>query len=98
MIQHVDTALLIMCLTAIGVQAIWTFRQIQEVKTMINEHAAIGDVHRSSAHLVSKEVCEIQVKRVEDTVETVKEQIGELKDSMRDEFKEIKQLIREKHS
>jgi hypothetical protein len=95
-IQHIDTALLLLCLTAVSAQYIWSFRQIQEVKAMINNHVSTADVHRSSAQLVSKEVCDVQVKRVEDSVEGVKEQIGELKESMRDEFKEIKSLIREK--
>jgi len=96
-IQHIDTALLILCLTAVAAQYIWSFRQVQEVKAMITRHVTQADVHRPSAQLVSKEVCEIQVKRVEETVEGVKEQIQEFKDTMRDEFKEIKQLIREKN-
>jgi len=84
MSEHVDTALLILCLTALLSNYVWTFLQIQKVKEMIHEHTSKSGVHTDSKELVFKDVCSIQVKAVLDKISGVKEDVEEIKSIVRD--------------
>ena len=84
MVQHLDTALLILCLTAILSNYVWTFCQIQRVKEMIQEHTSKSEVHTDSKELVFKDVCSVQVTAMLDKIGDVKEDVVEIKSIVMD--------------
>lgn len=73
----------------VGRQLVLMFREISEVKDMLNRHKNESDKHTPSTDLVFKDVCDIQVRHFKETVD-------ELKNTIKEEFTEVKSLIREK--
>ena len=96
--QHIDTALLVGCYIAIIALYVWVFRTIEEMKEMLYRHQADACKHVESKDLVYRDVCAVQVKRFEENLEVVKDDVREVKDQIKIGFDEVKVLIKEKHT
>jgi len=92
--EHIDTALLVGCCLAILSHAIWTFKNIQEIRGMLFSHENESERHIKSEDLVFRDVCSLQVKRFEEKIAEVKYDVQEVKTDIKNGFNDIKELIK----
>ena len=88
MIKHIDAALIVGCYIAIIALYVWVFKTIQELRDMFHRHENKSEKHTPSTDLVFKDVCELQVKRFEEKIDSMKEHLHT-------GFNEVKELIKE---
>lgn len=92
---HLDAGLIIGCYIAIITHVIWTFRSLREIEAEMNKHHQDAGKHVDGKELVFRDVCTLQVKRFEEKLEDVKNDVGEVKQSVNDGFKDLKTMIKE---
>ena len=95
MMQHVDTALIVGCYICLISMYVWVFKQVEEVKEMVHAHNE-SKLHVSSDDLVFRDVCQIQVKRFEERITEVKEDVSKVQTGMDKGFEDIKNLLKDK--
>lgn len=86
--EYIGIAAVVGCYLAIIGMYVWVFKQIQEVKKMITDHAQKSEIHTDEDKFVLKAACGPTVVRIEEKVKDIKE-------TMKSEFKELKQLIKD---
>ena len=94
--QYMDTALLVGCYIAIISHILWSIKTIEAVKQMIHQHENRSGQHVDEKDLVRSEVCALQVKRFEEKIAEVKQDVTDVKQQIETGFNEVKQLIRSK--
>ena len=93
--QHIDTYLIVGCYLAIITHLIWTYRTLREIESEMNKHHQDAGKHIDGKELVFRDVCVLQVKRFEEKLADVKNDIGEVKQSINEGFKDVKDMIKE---
>ena len=93
--QHIDTYLIVGCYLAIITHMIWTLRSLREIEAEMNRHHQDAGKHVDGKELVFRDVCTLQVKRFEEKLEDVKNDVCEVKISVNEGFKDIKDMIKE---
>ena len=98
--DYIGLAAVVGCYLAIIGMYVWVFRQIQEVKNSLIDHAQQRRCHPDATDLVSSKLCDERVKRIEGKVDDLKENLREvlktvfaeeLKDTVRGVLREINQ-------
>ena len=93
--EHMDTVLIIGCYIAIVSHVIWTFRALRELEKDMNIHHQDAGKHIDGKELVFRDVCTLQVRRFEEKLADVKNDIGEVKQSVNAGFSDLKTMIKE---
>ena len=88
MIPYIQVVMIIGCYLAIIALYVWVFKTTQELRDMFHKHNNESEKHTLSTDLVFKDVCELQVKRFEEKIDSVKA-------SLHTGFDEVKALIKE---
>ncbi len=93
--EYVGTAAIVGCYLCVIGLYVWVFKTISELKDKMHEHLQKSSQHMDAGELVFKDVCDQKVRRFEDSINGVKEQLSEVKKTIGEEFKEVKDMIRQ---
>ena len=94
---YIGVASIAGCYLAIIAMYVWVFKTVSEIRKEMNSHMNCADQHASAKDLVFSRECQQTVKRIEALIDSNKEQTASIKEYMSEEFKEIKQMIRDGH-
>ena len=64
---------------------------------MVTKHEGKHGVHTEADELVYRDVYKMQVKHCEQTFAGLDKKIDEVKDTLKEEFAEVKELIKDNH-
>ena len=94
--QYIDTALLILCLSGLLGLRVWTYGQLQEIRERMAKHEGRAEVHVDASTFVKKEVCEMQVRLINQGVHGVKENLVKLEQAVNAVIRKLDRLIEQK--
>ena len=93
--QGINVVMLIGCYIAILSHAVWTFKSIQETRSMVFRHENKAGIHTDSKDLMFRDVCDERIRRMNDKIEGVRTDVKDIKEGMEKGFDKLEQLIKE---
>ena len=72
---------------------IYAFKSRQEIIDMVYKHENESEKHIKGEDLVFKSVCQLQVKRFEEKIAEVKDEVTAVKSDIKIGFREVKDIL-----
>jgi hypothetical protein len=94
-LEFVNLTAIVGCYLAVIGMYVWVFRTISDVRKEMQQHMSLSDQHASARDLMSRGECSQTVKRIEEAANMGKESFIDFKKYIGEEFKEIKEMIKE---
>ena len=96
--QYLDTGLLILCLSAVVSNYVWTFSKFSELRDKMVKHETKEGVHVDANTFVKKEVCVKQVELIQQSIRFVQDGLIRLEKTFVNGVSELKAVIKNSHA